>query len=162
MYVKLSGKDGCNAHLTASNGTITSPGYPAPYKNNLNCTTRITVAPGKQVHLVFSAFSLETGSGADNCEYDFVQIIDGSSSSKYCGGSERPPFFLSKTNELTIRFVTDDAATDAGFSAAYKAVDGAYIHSHQKQMVGKPAVSMFLNFYRSVAIWSDFNEGLFG
>ncbi len=120
IYVFLSGS--CNVHLTAANGSFTSPGFPAMYKNNANCTTRITVAAGKHVNLHFTAFSLESQS---SCSYDYVEIIDGSSSVKYCG-NRLPPVITSETNELTIRFKTDGVGVYRGFSAAYSTVDGKW------------------------------------
>ncbi len=108
----------CDANLTATNGTVTSPNYPAKYENNLNCTTIITVAPGKRIHLNFTAFSLQSHS---SCAYDQVKIIDGSSSMKYCG-NYFPPSFTTKTNQLTIKFKTDSSRVYGGFSATYHTV----------------------------------------
>ncbi len=107
------------AHFTASNGTIKSPGYPAQYRDNLNCLTRITVAAGKQVNLNFTAFSLQSNS---TCAYDYVEINDGFSAKKYCGKTF-PPSIRSAKNEMIIKFKTDGAFVDAGFSATYTAVD---------------------------------------
>ena len=109
----------CNIHLNSTNGTFTSPGYPAGYGNNLNCTTIIRVAPEKRVYLRFIVFSLENST---TCEYDFVQIIDGSSSKKYCG-STSPPAMTSKTNQLTIRFISDGSVISQGFFATYQTVN---------------------------------------
>ncbi len=114
----FSDERSCDAILTAANGTITSPNYPAKYENNLNCSTKITVAAGKIIFLNFTAFSLEIDS---YCPYDYVEIIDGSSSVKYCG---HPSAITSKTNELTIRFKTDSSVVQTGFSATYSTIDG--------------------------------------
>ena len=113
----------CNIHLNSTNGTFTSPGYPAKYANYLQCATIITVAPEKRVYLRFSLFSLEYSSP---CVYDFVQIIDGSSSKKYCG-STSPPAMTSKTNQLTIRFISDESEIYQGFLATYQTVNREYI-----------------------------------
>ncbi len=109
----------CNIHLYSTNGTFTSPGYPAKYGNDLNCTAIITVAPEKRVYLRFSLFSLEYST---TCAYDFVQIIDGSSSKKYCG-STSPPAMTSKTNQLIIRFISDGSEIFQGFFATYQTVN---------------------------------------
>ncbi len=114
---------GCDAILTASNGVITSSGYPAQYLNNLYCITRIRVAAGKRIHLNFRAFSLESHS---SCAFDYVEILNGSSSMKYCGNT-LPPSFVSKTNELTIKFRTDGSGVYGGFSATYSTVYGKLI-----------------------------------
>ncbi len=114
----------CNADLTAANGTISSPGYPAPYKKNLNCTTRITAPVGMRVHVIFTAFDMY----ARFCEDDYVQIINGAFSRRYCGTISPPPI-TSKTNELTIRFITDSYSygSNGGYLATYKTVDGKFI-----------------------------------
>ncbi len=109
----------CDTHLTAATGVIKSPGYPAQYSNNLDCTTKITVASGKRINLNFIAFDLESHS---SCAYDYVEITNGSSSVKYCGNT-LPPSVTTKTNELTIKLKTDGSVVRTGFSATYTTVD---------------------------------------
>ncbi len=102
---------------------IFSPGYPANYKNNLNCTTTITAAKGKRVVLYFKALHLQRGFLL-RCNYDSLEIIDGSSSEIYCGKDEMPSPTLSQTNKLVIRFRTNGFGTYSGYFATYKTVDG--------------------------------------
>ena len=109
-----------NATL-ANNDTITSPGWPGRYENNLNCTTILTVELDERVKLVFSAFSVENWNYT-NCQYDYVEIIDGLSSNKYCG-TAIPPAMTSETNQLIIRFISDYSGTDIGFVATYQKVN---------------------------------------
>ncbi len=102
---------------------IFSPGYPANYKNNLVCTTTITVATGKRVSLDFKAFHLEKAESS-LCRLDYLEITDGTRSRKYCGDEKMPSPSLSRTNKLVIRFKTDYSVTHSGYFATYKTVDG--------------------------------------
>ncbi len=117
----FSGAKRCGfQHLTNETGTISSPGYPAHYGNNLNCTTIITVGTGKRVLLNFTSINLQ-GVDRDCLKYDYLEVIDGSSRKIYCGSQSKKPF-LSQTNELIIRFKTDSSVVFSGYYIAYGAV----------------------------------------
>ncbi len=105
---------GCYSELTASSGFIQSPGYPSQYTDNIDCTTRITVASGRRVLLQFTAFALEV-------DYDFVEITDGSSATRF-SGTTIPAAITSTTNQLTIRFRTDGSIQNNGYYATYQTV----------------------------------------
>lgn len=57
----------CGGTLRGTAGSITSPGYPAEYDNNLDCTWSILSEPGDTIALVFNDFLLED-------KYDFLEI----------------------------------------------------------------------------------------
>lgn len=57
----------CGGTLRGTAGSITSPGYPAEYENNLDCTWSILSEPGDTIALVFNDFLLED-------KYDFLEI----------------------------------------------------------------------------------------
>lgn len=57
----------CGGTLRGTVGSITSPGYPAEYDNNLDCTWSILSEPGDTIALVFNDFLLED-------KYDFLEI----------------------------------------------------------------------------------------
>lgn len=57
----------CGGTLRGTAGSITSPGYPAEYDNNLDCTWSILAEPGDTIALVFNDFLLED-------KYDFLEI----------------------------------------------------------------------------------------
>ncbi len=120
----LATETSCNdKNMTAATGTISSPGYPKKYTDDLDCTSTITVAPGKRILLNFTAFDVEASYGG--CLYDYLQIVDGSRSRKFCGnGAQRLRSYKSKTNKLTLRFKTDSTTTRTGYHATYTAVDG--------------------------------------
>ena len=60
------------------------------------------------------------------CQYDYVEIFDGKSANapnlgKYCGGNMPGPI-RSSTNELYLRFISDQTVSHTGFVASYIAV----------------------------------------
>ncbi|MAG86139.1 MAG: hypothetical protein CMB97_01855 [Flavobacteriaceae bacterium] len=111
--------------MTAATGIISSPGYPAKYVKDLDCTTRISVESGKKLLLNFTTFELESGS-SNICTYDYLQITDGNVSSKFCG-KKTETFYLSKTNQLKLRFKTDYAKNHVGYYATYTTVNGKFL-----------------------------------
>lgn len=64
--------------------------------------------------------------GANGCVYDYVEIFDGqrpnsqSSLGKFCGNKKPAPVH-SSTNELLLKFVSDQSITRTGFVASYTA-----------------------------------------
>ena len=118
---------GCNDALTEPNGAIYSPGYPAPYTNNLDCTTTVTAPVGEKVLLEFTAFHVQKFT-YHQCPSDYLILTDGSFSKKYCGKKkDMPSFYHSKNNQLTIQFKTNYRYAYAGYFATYKFVNGRCI-----------------------------------
>ncbi len=103
-----------------SGGAISSPGYPSKYMSDLSCVHEIKVDSGKFIKLTFDKFELEAN---DNCDYDFVEIIDEleTKKEKYCGSNLPPPFTSSK-NWLKLKFKTDSSVEKTGFLCTYEAV----------------------------------------
>lgn len=61
-----------------------------------------------------------------DCRYDYVEIFDGKSANapnlgRYCGGNMPNPI-RSSTNELYLRFISDQTISHTGFVASYTAV----------------------------------------
>jgi len=56
---------------TETSGNITSPNYPRPYSNNVNCTYVIRALQPSSFTLTFQRFGLEN---SDQCTYDWVQV----------------------------------------------------------------------------------------
>lgn len=68
LHLRLDTAEGaCGGTLRGTAGSITSPGYPAEYDNNLDCTWSILAEPSDTIALVFSDFLLED-------KYDFLEI----------------------------------------------------------------------------------------
>ncbi|KAM7390891.1 hypothetical protein PAMA_008881 [Pampus argenteus] len=108
----------CGGTLSGT-GQIRSPYHPNAYPHNKVCEWVINQPEGYVVKLNFLSFDIEGGS----CQFDFVEVRDGSTSSspllgKYCG-AEIPPMLHSTQRSLYIRFKTDSSISNHGFEAAY-------------------------------------------
>ncbi|RXM33320.1 CUB and sushi domain-containing protein 2, partial [Acipenser ruthenus] len=107
----------CGGHITgATSGRILSPGYPAPYDNNLQCTWSIEADPGKTISLHFIVFDTEVG-------HDILKVWDGPIASdillKEWSGSSLPEDTHSTFNSLTLQFDTDYFISKSGFSIQF-------------------------------------------
>ncbi len=105
----------CGGNYTGPSGSFSSPSFPRNYPLDTICNYHINVHAGKSVSLSFRNFSLED---SNNCKYDRVEIIDGSDNKKYCG-TALPPSYNSKTNSVTVKFVSDYSQVSKGFFLQY-------------------------------------------
>ncbi|KAE8587887.1 hypothetical protein XENTR_v10022165 [Xenopus tropicalis] len=110
----------CGGAFYAPNKTFTSPGYPANYDNNLDCTWTITAPVGYKISLNMNDFELE-----DNryCMYDYVIIYNTTRTPvPYCGSIKFSSGFVSTANSVMITFHSDISVVKRGFSATYRFV----------------------------------------
>ncbi|XP_078576616.1 uncharacterized protein LOC144862181 isoform X4 [Branchiostoma floridae x Branchiostoma japonicum] len=118
------GSSGCNSNrtLTGDCGSIQSMGFPnTPYDNSALCEWNIQVSSDQVITLTFTQFDLEYSGSA--CVYDSVTIYNGADDKapllgRFCG-SNVPQSITSSTNQLFIRFKTDNAFPGDGFYAFY-------------------------------------------
>uniref|UniRef100_A0A5G2R948 CUB and Sushi multiple domains 1 n=1 Tax=Sus scrofa TaxID=9823 RepID=A0A5G2R948_PIG len=100
----------------ATSGRILSPGYPAPYDNNLHCTWVIEADPGKTISLHFIVFDTELA-------HDILKVWDGPVDSdillKEWSGSALPEDIHSTFNSLTLQFDSDFFISKSGFSIQF-------------------------------------------
>uniref|UniRef100_H0WLJ2 CUB and Sushi multiple domains 1 n=1 Tax=Otolemur garnettii TaxID=30611 RepID=H0WLJ2_OTOGA len=100
----------------ATSGRILSPGYPAPYDNNLHCTWIIEADAGKTISLHFIVFDTETA-------HDILKVWDGPVDSnillKEWSGSALPEDTHSTFNSLTLQFDSDFFISKSGFSIQF-------------------------------------------
>ncbi|KAM3932341.1 CUB and sushi domain-containing protein 1 isoform 2-T2 [Leptodactylus fuscus] len=111
----------CNAECggriyAAASGRILSPGYPAPYENNLHCTWILEADPGKTISLHFIVFDTEVS-------HDILKVWDGPVDSdvllKEWSGSSLPEDIHSTFNSLTLQFDSDFFISKSGFSIQF-------------------------------------------
>uniref|UniRef100_A0A8C3I1H3 CUB and Sushi multiple domains 2 n=1 Tax=Chrysemys picta bellii TaxID=8478 RepID=A0A8C3I1H3_CHRPI len=110
----------CGGHLTSPSGMILSPGWPAFYKDSLNCVWVIEAQPGYPIKITFDRwFKTEVN-------YDTLEVRDGRSySSPLIGvydGTQVPQFLISTSNYLYLLFSTDKSHSDIGFQIRYETV----------------------------------------
>lgn len=117
---------GCGGLLTADSGSIESPGYPGRYYSNMNCEWQIRISQGSKISMVISAIDIEA-SNSGLCKFDYLEFFDGPSDGspslgKFCDNLNNvvKTMFVSKTNQLFIRFVTDHSGVHGGFRLTYR------------------------------------------
>uniref|UniRef100_A0A8C3CRJ2 Cubilin n=1 Tax=Cairina moschata TaxID=8855 RepID=A0A8C3CRJ2_CAIMO len=124
----LGPQNGCGGYLTYSVYSFGSPvsNVSRKYEKNLDCVWIITAPANKLINLTFTSFVLEAQS-AQTCRYDYVKLYDGVDENAnlvgtFCGSTVPAPF-LSTSNSLTVKFVTDSSVEREGFNATYITVD---------------------------------------
>ncbi|XP_046366009.2 cubilin-like [Haliotis rufescens] len=100
---------------------LTSPGYPSPYANNLNCEWTISAPFGKRIRVAIVTIQMITTPG---CVHDYLLLSDGASSNavqlnKLCAATLK--YIFSSGTSMTITFHTDTSGVSSGFSVKYKA-----------------------------------------
>ncbi|XDV50778.1 hypothetical protein PO909_019790 [Leuciscus waleckii] len=110
----------CGGHISgATSGRILSPGYPAPYDNNLHCTWSIEADTGKTISLHFIVFDTEV-------DHDILKVWDGPAESgillKEWSGSLLPEDTHSTFNILTLQFDSDYFISKSGFSIQFSSM----------------------------------------
>nr|XP_043886771.1 CUB and sushi domain-containing protein 1-like [Solea senegalensis] len=118
----------CGGTLRGTAGSITSPGYPAEYDNNLDCTWSILAEPGDTIALVFNDFLLED-------KYDFLDISGTDAPSIWLTGTTLPSPVISNKNWLRIHFTSDSNHRRKGFSAQYQVKKAIELKSRGVKMM---------------------------
>ncbi|XP_045485243.1 cubilin-like [Pieris rapae] len=122
-YAPVEGVPGCGGFYTADKGEVTSPSYNNKYLNNLICDYKIQTSPETKVRLTFRSFNLER---SFRCRFDYIVIYDGPNEDskqvgKFCGDSI-PKTYTSSSNNLFIRFKSDQSISSGGFTVAYESI----------------------------------------
>uniref|UniRef100_A0A3P8P4T7 CUB and Sushi multiple domains 1 n=1 Tax=Astatotilapia calliptera TaxID=8154 RepID=A0A3P8P4T7_ASTCA len=118
----------CGGTLRGTAGSITSPGYPAEYDNNLDCTWSILAEPGDTIALVFNDFLLED-------KYDFLEISGTEAPSIWLTGTTLPSPVISNKNWVRIHFTSDSNHRRKGFSAQYQVKKAIELKSRGVKMM---------------------------
>uniref|UniRef100_A0AAQ4RPP2 CUB and Sushi multiple domains 1 n=1 Tax=Gasterosteus aculeatus aculeatus TaxID=481459 RepID=A0AAQ4RPP2_GASAC len=118
----------CGGTLRGTAGSITSPGYPAEYDNNLDCTWSVLSEPGDTIALVFNDFLLED-------KYDFLEISGTEAPSIWLTGTTLPSPVISNKNWLRIHFTSDSNHRRKGFSAQYQVKKAIELKSRGVKMM---------------------------
>uniref|UniRef100_A0A8C5R8E7 CUB domain containing protein 2 n=1 Tax=Leptobrachium leishanense TaxID=445787 RepID=A0A8C5R8E7_9ANUR len=114
----------CQELFTDIKGNITSPRYPDPYPNNINCRWTIQLLPGFRIKMFFRDMELEERSSlTDECDYDHLSVYDGDSEDSpllgiWCA-HDIPPPLISRGNKLLMVLATDKDTANKGFSVSY-------------------------------------------
>ena len=109
----------CGGVFTGSSGSITSPGYPNNYPNNVRCRYDIRVRGNMKIVLLIHFLELEYS-------YDKLRIRQTVSGSQRnvteLTGYMTDRNFTSAENRFILLFTSDHSATRRGFRASYYAI----------------------------------------
>ncbi|KAK1340509.1 hypothetical protein QTO34_019079 [Cnephaeus nilssonii] len=123
-YVLHQNKRACSALcsgqvFTERSGVISSPEYPQPYPKLSSCTYSIRLEEGFSVILDFvESFDVETHPETQ-CPYDSLKIqTDKKEFGPFCGKT-LPSRIDTKSNSVTVTFVTDQSGDHTGWKVHY-------------------------------------------
>ncbi|XP_072431088.1 cubilin [Chiloscyllium punctatum] len=117
-YESLDASSVCREEFFELTGTLTSPNYPNGYSRNQECIYTISVENNKQILLNFTHFQLD---GHQTCTSGYVEVRNGGYETsplvgQYCG-SKAPPPIISHSNQLWIKFKSDNTLQYRVFKA---------------------------------------------
>ncbi|KAL3290304.1 hypothetical protein HHI36_023648 [Cryptolaemus montrouzieri] len=109
---------------TLKNYSLTSPGFPNGYSNDLNCEWIFSTTPMNHLRIIFGAIDLDNTVGyLDNCYSDYVEVHSGKDGvqdwkliKKICTYNESDLIF-STSNLMKVKFVSNFYSNGSGFSA---------------------------------------------
>ncbi|KAI6211378.1 putative cubilin [Aphelenchoides besseyi] len=107
--------------------TISSPGFPLPYHDSLDCVWNVTAPVGYVIAVKFTAINLEE---SDNCIFDYVELYDGptlsneTSFGRLCGPVSPHGHRVTTSNHAILHFVSDSSSNANGFFAVFTATLG--------------------------------------
>ncbi|XP_077312933.1 membrane frizzled-related protein isoform X2 [Lithobates pipiens] len=109
----------CGGFLSASEGILSSPNYPFDYPPNSHCSWMLDAGEGRLVQIKVQYLDVEP---YGFCLFDWLELRDGNTSSRYCG-SATPPTFISGSHWLQVQFVSDHLNEGVGFFARYQMIE---------------------------------------
>ncbi|NWI88788.1 DCBD2 protein, partial [Pitta sordida] len=119
--------DGCgHTVLGPESGTLASINYPQTSPNSTVCEWEIRVKPGQRVQLKFGDFDIDD---SDSCHSSYLRVHNGigpnrTEIGKYCGfGVQMNGLITSKSNEVTVQFMSGIHTSGRGFLAAYSTTE---------------------------------------
>ncbi|NSW46425.1 MAG: M4 family metallopeptidase [Bacteroidales bacterium] len=116
--------NGTSANINSCTGTLYDGGGPTGnYIDNADAIVTIAPSGANSITLSFNVFDIEPGSGS-YCDYDYVEIFDGPSTSspslgRYCNTTGAPSTITSTGGSLTILLHSDPGVNKAGFEATW-------------------------------------------
>ncbi|XP_048030001.1 suppressor of tumorigenicity 14 protein homolog [Megalobrama amblycephala] len=117
-YFQAIPKTECGGFLTAWNGTVTSPYYPAYYPPNVDCNWKIRAPlPGYLLSVTIVMLDIQDSPASSTCEKDWLEI----GGVKLCnpvGDNSRKRIYSSP---VLLHFHSDESLTHKGFYLIYRA-----------------------------------------
>uniref|UniRef100_H2ZEW6 CUB domain-containing protein n=1 Tax=Ciona savignyi TaxID=51511 RepID=H2ZEW6_CIOSA len=114
IHLQRAEPNSCGGLLTDDEGSFHSVNFPkSNYPNSMTCVWHIRTSPDRRIVLRFGKMTLES---SENCRFDSVTILGGSTDSdtsrflgRYCKRSETPTDIQSPGNEMYVTFSSDSS-----------------------------------------------------
>uniref|UniRef100_A0A3P8SX64 Cubilin n=1 Tax=Amphiprion percula TaxID=161767 RepID=A0A3P8SX64_AMPPE len=111
---------GCSRTYEQEYGYLKSPGWPATYPHNMDCTIILKAPQDSYISFFFNSFDLESHV---DCRLDYVEVRNGSTSDspligRFCGSTLPSPIFP-QSNLLHLHFKSDFSYSRNGFEATW-------------------------------------------
>ncbi|NXA47226.1 DCBD2 protein, partial [Nothocercus julius] len=143
--------DGCgHTVLGPESGTLASINYPQTSPNSTVCEWEIRVKPGQRVQLKFGDFDIDD---SDSCHSSYLRVHNGigptrTEIGKYCGfGFQMAGLIKSRSNEVTVQFMSGTHTSGRGFLASYSTTDKSGIYQSLLSQSGPGLVVSDLKFH---------------
>ncbi|CAL4077329.1 unnamed protein product, partial [Meganyctiphanes norvegica] len=126
--LNLRGDEACGGTFTSFNGTLSSPGFPDMYTDNLDCFWLIEASEDQVIRIDFTFMEIEY---QRQCMYDALIVRDGDIvtspilEGRLCG-SIKPnsgPQLLTTGHQALIHFRTDYISTYKGFQLTWTTIN---------------------------------------
>ncbi|XP_055295203.1 cubilin homolog [Sitodiplosis mosellana] len=110
----------CGGDFGSIDGQIASPGYPKPYKNNIECEWTIQASPGNEMEINIDMLDINQ---TDYCNGDYLEVREGNSVGKmigvYCGTNSSILPTLPRVTTYWLKFRSDNDGVGSGFRLEY-------------------------------------------
>jgi Zn-dependent metalloprotease len=106
--------------INCSGRLIDDGGATGNYSANQVSTFTISPTGATNILLNFNVFDVEVGSGGTNCNYDYLEVYEGTSATglligRYCNNNLPPASITSSSSSLFLRFRVDAGLEESGF-----------------------------------------------
>jgi Zn-dependent metalloprotease len=114
-------RDTTNATVTECQGRLfDSGGASGNYANQENGTITISPAGASSISLSIVNFDIESGTSGTVCDYDYLEIYDGSIKNgsligRYCNNNKPPATITTSKGQVSFKFYSDQGLTQQGF-----------------------------------------------
>jgi len=110
----------CGGVFYSSSGSLSSPGYPGQYANNLNCNYTI-VPKGEDFIIATFVETFDIELGRRGCDFDRVEVVEVARNMQvgsFCGTDLPEP--VSTRGRMMVNLITDRSETRTGFKLISK------------------------------------------
>ncbi|VVC39264.1 EGF-like, conserved site,EGF-like calcium-binding domain,CUB domain,EGF domain,EGF-like calcium- [Cinara cedri] len=127
---------GCGGILNSGVGHITSPNYPLPIQETLECFYKIVVVQGSKIKVTLLDIELNSDIFYGTCKENFLEFYDGGNTASklletLCSDRYVSTIIQSSSNQMFIKYRIKDFPAGRGFSLMYDTDCNVILKGHQ-------------------------------